>query len=612
VPKPAVVPVKVRVEPGHEEVLFLKAEKLIQQGAYAEALILYEEYLAKHPNRPAAEAALMNMGAIYSALGNNTESRNAYEQLIEKYPNSSFYQDAKVQILGLLYNEGKYIELIKEAKAIPEGTLSPVHTLRVYALIGDAYMESGFPADAVYFYIKAYEKTSGYEKDNISEKLNSATEQLSSADTKALLNLLKQKPSEVCFMYRLGLIFHNAGREGAAVSALSEFISRCPDDKNIYDARRLIDIINQKTVVYKLDTIGCALPLSGPYKIYGDKALKGIELALAQFSSESKYAAIKILVKDTGSEPEKVVSAIKELASAKAAAIIGPLVEAKSAALEAQDRGLPMVALTQKDDVASQGDFVFRNFLSPSMQVKAIVSYAMNKLKSKNFAVLYPNENYGSVFMNLFWDEVMANGGRVVGVESYDISQTDFTDPVKKLVGLYYDVPGIKRDPETDEPEPVIDFDAVFIPDAPKKAALIMPQLAYYDVENVHVFGTNLWHSQKLIETAERYVQGAIMIDGFFAESESKEVKDFVRIFEETYGEKPGFIEAVSYDTAMILFKLISRPEISSRSALMFEMKKLKNYKGVTGLTSFDETGDVQKRFYLLRIKGEEFVQIED
>jgi ABC-type branched-subunit amino acid transport system substrate-binding protein len=246
------------------------------------------------------------------------------------------------------------------------------------------------------------------------------------------------------------------------------------------------------------------------------------------------------------------------------------------------------------------------------MQVKAIVSYAIHKLKLKNFAILYPEEDYGSFFMNLFWDEVAANGGRIVGVESYDVSQTDFTDPVKKLVGLYYDVPRPKRNPEKDEPEPIIDFEAVFIPDAPNKAALIMPQLAYYDVENVYVFGTNLWHSQKLIETAERYVQGAIMVDGFFVKSEDKEVKDFVSAFEATYGGKPDFIEAVSYDTAMMLFKLISRPDISSRSELMVALKKLRDYKGVTGLTSFEETGDVKKDFYMLKVKGQEFVQIED
>ena len=544
-------------------------------------------------------------------MENYKESRNTYQRLIREYPESSFIQDARVQLLGLFYTDGKYNELIKEGKTIPEGSLSPIHMARVYLLIGDAYIQTGFPADALYFYMKAHEKAPSYEKESIAEKMNSSAGQLNSEDTRALLNVLKQKPDEVCMMYRLGLILYNTGKEGNARSALSEFISKCPGDKNMYDAKRLIGIIDQKVEVFKLETIGCALPLSGPYKIYGEKALKGIELALAKFSSKSGYTTIKIRVKDTGSEPEKVVNAIKELSNAKAAAIIGPLVEAKSAALEAQDRGIPMVALTQKDDVASQGEFIFRNFFSPSMQVKAIVSYAMGTLKLKKFAIIYPNENYGSIFMNLFWDEVVANGGRIVGVQHYNVSQTDFTDTVKKLVGLYYDVPGRKMNPETDEPEPVIDFEALFIPEAPKKAALIMPQLAYHDVENVYFFGTNLWHSQKLIELADRYVQGAIMVDGFFAENDSQEVKDFVSVFEETYGEKPGFIEAVSYDTAMMLFTLISKPDVGSRSDLMMEMRKLKDYMGVTGLTSFDDNGDVHKKFYLLRVKGEEFVQIE-
>ena len=54
------------------------------------------------------------------------------------------------------------------------------------------------------------------------------------------------------------------------------------------------------------------------------------------------------------------------------------------------------------------------------MQVKTLVSYAVEKLGLNTFAILYPDENYGKTFMNLFWDEVIANGGKVVGVESYD------------------------------------------------------------------------------------------------------------------------------------------------------------------------------------------------
>lgn len=610
-PKPEIVPVKVKAEPGPEDALFLEAQKLTQEGAYDEALTLYKEYLARYPGRAAAEAALMNMGAIYSAKDQTTQSRKAYRYLVETYPDSSFAPDATVQILMSLYNEGKYNELIKEAEKVPEG-LPAEYKLRMDVLMGNAYLASGFPADAVYFYTKAYEKAEGFEKDALAEKLENTAGQLSSTDTTALLNMLREKPSESCYLYGLGVVFHETGKDGSALSALSEFIRRCPDRENKVKAELLIDEINRQTAEYELDTIGCALPLSGAYKVYGEKALKGIEFALAQFSSQSKYTDIKILVKDTGSNPEKTVRAIKELARENAAAVIGPLVEAKLAALEAQDRGLPLIALTQKDDIAVQGEFIFRNFFSPSMQVEVIVSYAMGKLRLKKFAILYPEENYGSVFMNLFWDEVTANGGTITGVESYDVSQTDFTDPVKKLVGLYYDVPRPKRNPENEDPEPIIDFEALFIPEAPKKAALIMPQLAYYDVENVRVFGTNLWHSRQLIELADRYVQGAIMVDGFFAESNSTQVRDFVGAFEETYGETPGFIEAVAYDTAMMLFGLVSRPDIGSRSELMYELKKVKNYNGVTGNTSFDETGEVKKTFYLLQIKGKKFIEIDD
>ncbi len=38
---------------------------------------------------------------------------------------------------------------------------------------------------------------------------------------------------------------------------------------------------------------------------------------------------------------------------------------------------------------------------------------------------------------------------------------------------------------------------------------------------------------------------------------------------------------------------------------------ELKDFPGVTGRTSFDETGDVSKQIYLLKIKGGRFVQVE-
>jgi hypothetical protein len=238
--------------------------------------------------------------------------------------------------------------------------------------------------------------------------------------------------------------------------------------------------------------------------------------------------------------------------------------------------------------------------------------------------------------MNRFWDELLVHGAEIVGVESYGVDQTDFADPIKKLAGLYYPrpeepveeenldytevpleflsttTPLTDQPPEEEEkePEPIIDFGAVFIPDTFEKICLIAPQFPYYDVANALLLGTNLWHSDKLIQMARKYVQGAIVPDGFFLNSPSLRVRDFVKSFKEVFGICPGFLEAQAYDAALILFQLVNYPEVRSRRSLKTALMKVKDFPGVTGLTSFDETGDVNKQIYILKIKGRQFVQI--
>jgi len=86
---------------------------------------------------------------------------------------------------------------------------------------------------------------------------------------------------------------------------------------------------------------------------------------------------------------------------------------------------------------------------------------------------------------------------------------------------------------------------------------------------------------------------------------------DFVGTFHKTFHRKPEFIEAVAYDTAMILFQTVSSPDIRFRSDLKNKLKTLNDFRGVTGLTSFDSSGEVRKKLYLLQIKGKEFVELK-
>ena len=622
------LPVPVKLGPADE--LFSKAEKLYQVKSYEKALNAYNEYLSRFPDRPLADAALIKTGAIYTALGDYAKARDSYKCLLVKYPDSFFVPDARVEKLVTFYNEGKYERVIREADSVLEKIVSGIHIMRTYVLLGDTYIAIGSPLDALHFYTLAFEKSKDPEKETVILKLKETVVQLDKTDIMFIIKHMGYKPPAGMLMYLYGLKKAEEKQYDAAAMMLSDFVDRFPEHNYAEQAKNIIEELSTK-YVYSRYTIGCLLPLSGYYKAFGSRALKGIELALGQFCFQDDQPSVKIIIKDTGSDPDVAVNAVKELFEDHVAAIIGPIFTAESAALEAQNRGIPIVTITQKDNIADTGDYVFRNFFTPKMQVETIVSYAIEELKLKNFAILYPNENYGKVFMNLLWDEVMAYDGKVVGVESYELDSTDFVDPIKKLVGLYYELPEdlknideliegedksddfeeVKDENEVDEPEPVIDFDAIFIPDSPKRAGLIIPQLSFYDVDNVYLFGTNLWHSDVLIKMAYQYAQNAIMPDIFFAESSSEKVRDFVGTFEKTFREKPGFIEAVAYDTAMMLFQIVSHPDVRFRSAVKNELMKPGNFQGVTGLTSFDNNGELKKGLYLLKIKGNKFVELE-
>ncbi len=633
----------VRLDPA--DALFSRAEKMLQAESYPEALDAYGEYLERFPDRPLADAALMKLGSVYAILGDNEKARSAYERLIAEYPESIFVPDAGIEMLTTYYNQGYYEDVITQAADLIEVFVSGVHLLRVYVLLGDTYMAIGAPKDAVYYYILAVSQAGEPERETILITMKDAVRYLGSEDLVDLTDPLKDDVPKGYLMFQLGLNYTEEEKYNEALKVLSAFIEKFPVHENVQQAKSLLASIHKKSV-YSRYTIGCLLPLSGPYKIYGNRALTAVELALNQFSANNSGPSIKVIIKDTASDPAKAAMAVKELYDENVAAIIGPLITAESAATAAQNKGIPILTLTQKDNITRIGDYVFRNFFTPGKQVETLVSFVVDALGVKKFAILYPDEKYGTTFMNLFWDQVIAHGGSVVGVESYNPTHTDFADPIKKLVGLYYKVPEDLKIPdlaadeqesnesvtdsttdplmaspgeddenieteENEKPEAIVDFDAIFIPDAPTKAGLVIPQLAFYDVTDTYLLGTNLWHSDRLITMARQYVQGAVVPDGFFAEDASENVKNFVGIYQKVFDQKPGFIEAVTYDTAMILFQMVSRPDIRFRSTLKNELERLTDFQGVTGLTSFDNEGDVRKRLYLLQIKGNRFFQLE-
>ena len=594
--------------------LYEQADKLFKAKAYEAALKVFNEYLVKYPDQPLADESLMKMGEIYAALDRDNAKIKVYQRLVKEYPKSRFVPDAMLKILSTYYNKGQYEAVILQAADLLERTDSKQHIFQTYVYLADTYTAMGLPVDAVYFISIAYNKAPLEEKERIRIKLESTIDQLKTEDILSLLMRMDKKLPRGYLFYQLGVRKFEADQLEEALKVFSKYIEDFPEHEKQEQAKEFITMINQRLAFNRYD-IGCLLPLSGSYAAFGQRALRGIKLALNTYHSLHKGTRLNLIVQDSQSDEQKAVNGIQTLNKENVSAIIGPMISCESAANEAQKQKVPIIVLSQKNGIPDIGGYVFRNFLTPQMQIDTIVPYAIEKLGLHRFFIMYPKDRYGKTFMELFQDKVAAYGEQTVSVDAYNPDQTDFGEIITKFISQYgtyvNEVGEAGKDVDPRQEEVIVDVDAVFIPDTYTSVGLIAPQLLFYGIKDVLLLGTNLWHSEGLIEMAGKYVQGALVPDAFYSDSDQKQVIDFITDYENAFQEKPVFIEAVAYDTAMMVFQTIGQPEIRSRSEVRDRLQAISNYNGVTGLTSFETNGDVEKKLYLFRIMQDKFVEVE-
>jgi ABC-type branched-subunit amino acid transport system substrate-binding protein/predicted negative regulator of RcsB-dependent stress response len=603
--------------------LFQQAEKKYQTSAFPEALVLYTDYLSRYPDEPLAAAALMRIGSIQTQQGNVAQARKAYAQLVSDYPSSPQRPEAMLEILGLLLREGKYQEVVYQSADTLKMVSAASQQARAFVLTGDAHSALGGHLKAVEAYTRALRLAAPSEQDLIVPKLRAAILRLNLQEVKTLAERPEDDIPMDYLLFQSGMVMGREGKVSEAWILLRSFLHRFPGHEHTDRAQKAIAEMD-KAPRLERRVVGCLLPLSGSYQAIGQRALRGIELAVSLHNSDRAETPVQVIVKDTASEAQSTLQALRELDREGVSAVIGPMVHAETVVHEAQAMGMPIVTITQKEGVVGVGGYVFRNFITPAAQMRSLVDYAVTKLGATRAVILYPDEPYGRTFMGLFRDEFQARGGGVLASVAYNLSATDFSVPIKKLLRFSQKV---AKESRSDRAEPrgggrrsrieekdydlVFDFQVIFIPDEPSKTGMLVPQLAYHDIKNVYLLGTNLWHSEALIQHAGPYVQGAIMADAFLAESTEPAARRFVSAFEQTFQEKPGFIEAMAYDTAKVLFDVASRPGVRFRSDVAAVLRASEGFPGATGFTRFLSNGDCDKELRILEVRGKKFVELK-
>jgi ABC-type branched-subunit amino acid transport system substrate-binding protein/outer membrane protein assembly factor BamD (BamD/ComL family) len=661
-PKGPQVPTIIGQSP--EDLFFLKAETAFQQQQLDQALSIYSQYIVQYPQGDHVDLALSRIAFIYKTQGIYDASQAFYERLLREFPDSPYRDEARLGIVDLYILSNRPADAIELAQQMLATELSTDIRRQLWERLSRQYEAAGSLANSTAYGYMLYKSAPESDKEQWVRQLKQSIDQLNIQDIEMLWDQIDDSRIRSYLMYRYAVLQVVGENYDDALELLAAFQEKYPDHPDAAEAAQLVEMLYQR-LTFQPMTVGCLLPLSGAYQLYGQRALTGIELALSLMQNGEEAKPIRLVIKDTASEDSRAVQAVRAMGDERVGAIIGPIITAPAAAREAQRLNIPMVTFTQKPGVTDIGDYIFRHFITPQSQVKALVNYFVRHIGLRDFAIMYPREVYGKTFMTLFWDEVIRQGGRVRGVEAYDLKQTDFAGTIRKLVGTHYSIPAdlqarsfvqleenpyiqirgadgsnhldqvlsdpvtrltglFFQDPDQDrikgpaigraqkqeKHRPVIDFDVLFIPDAPKTAGLILPQLAYHDVKDIYLAGTNLWHSSQLIEMTHAYAQNAVITDGFFADSRNEIVQNFVSTYHQIYNRQPGIIEAFAFDTATMLFNLISQSQATHRHILRDNLLQWSQVRGVTGPVTFEANGEAIKTLCLLRIKGGQFLEI--
>jgi ABC-type branched-subunit amino acid transport system substrate-binding protein len=596
------------------EAALLRAQDHYRAGKLNEAAGLLRGFIVSQPDSPLINHAYLYLAQIHHDLN---EPERALDYLDRIAPDAWTPQASLLQA-RLLLGTADPLTATDKLLQLDMSTLTLAQRQQRWLLLSEAALTREQPLKGVFFLYQSL-LTEGDE----------TPEQILGRCRIVIGNHLSQQDlEEVAFMYQatpiaalanlhLGWQALAAGHKELALQQ-AEKVLQDPAGRSFHDeALELLAPLSDSTTFQR--AIGVLLPLSGRYAAFGERVQRGMQMAQESFRPP---IPVRFIYRDTAGDPGLSAQQLSDLAiRERVLGIAGPLVgvAAESAAIRATRERLPMLTLSQKEGLAESSLYVFRNSLTPQLQVRALVKAAIEEFGLTELAMLTPETKQGELFADFFEQEVRRQGGNLVAAETYTVDQTDFRRQVRLLRGLDPDAPDEEEteaqefddhgNPVLFEKEPP-PFQALFLPDYADRISLLAPQLAFYGLENVQLLGTNGWNDPNLLRQAGAFVEGAIFTDGFFRHSPYPFIQEFVANYFELYGEEPTVLDAQGYDIGGILLHLFTAFNIRTREDLRRELSTVQNYPGVTGATGFDFTGEADKILFLLQVQDGAIVQI--
>ncbi|MDR0484953.1 MAG: penicillin-binding protein activator [Alphaproteobacteria bacterium] len=327
----------------------------------------------------------------------------------------------------------------------------------------------------------------------------------------------------------------------------------------------VFDSIKVGPVAEPTYNVAVLLPLSGKYANVGESLLNTIHLAYSQ--NPNKYIVLKVY--DTQNDSFSAKDIAQKILDDNNKAVIGPILGNESLQiakiLEKQD--IPVFTFSNDISIINQVSNLYTLSLIPIMEIESSIDYASNNLKSKNFAVLVPNNKYGEVMMAGIKQSLEDRNLNLVRAVSYPTTTARLTPYLKKLLPktelskyekisrqLNDRVEVLDKDGNaiTKIPDANLDFDTLIIADFGPRVAVVASHLPSLGINpnSLKIIGLSNWDTPEISTNS-------LLQNAYFSTLNDFENTIFAKKYQEYYGKSPNLLDVAAYDSVITIMSLV-------------------------------------------------------
>jgi branched-chain amino acid transport system substrate-binding protein len=347
--------------------------------------------------------------------------------------------------------------------------------------------------------------------------------------------------------------------------------------------------------------IGHLASMTGDTATFGVSSDEGVRLALDELNAAGGILGgrkIKVITEDDRSNSDEAKTAISKLITRdKVVAVIGEIASSRSiaAAPVAQDSQVPMLSPGSTNPKVTQvGDYIFRACFIDPFQGTAMATFALNELKAKRLAILYPvNSDYGTGLREFFSEAVKKGGGEIVADVAYrEKSDVDFKSQLTKIK----------------EANP----DAIYVSGYYTEAGLIADQARQLGIK-APLLGGDGWDSDQTVKIGKDAVNGCYFTNHYSPEEQREQVQSFVKTYRAKYKnpdgspKTPDAMAILGYDAMLLMADAIKRAGNTDPTKIRDMLASTKNFPGASGTITIDENRNAKKDIVVLKIDKGEF-----